>query len=211
MIPRLVLATALAIGALAPTAGPARADTRPVDTILRQHPVDDGVAVPAGLGPTRLQGDFDAVLAAVTDSGATAPTALSAAATMRRERQPNVVLPVTGGLVGGAVGLYGGAVTGGSIADRDGSGDLDFLGGAIIGGVLGEAFLLPLGVHLGNARKGSYLADLGISLLTAAAGWGLIVLTDSPAIAAAAAVVHLGIVVGAERKVADGRIAERAP
>jgi hypothetical protein len=61
------------------------------------------------------------------------------------------------GLLGGAVGLVGGAYLGALLAHNDDCAEcLDELGGALVLGTAGEAFLLPLGVHLANGSRGSY-------------------------------------------------------
>ena len=75
------------------------------------------------------------------------------------------------GLLGGAIGLVGGAYLGALIAhDGDCAECLEELGGALVGGTAGEALLLPLGVHLANGSRGSYWTAALVSAGLAAAG-----------------------------------------
>ena len=81
---------------------------------------------------------------------------------------------VAGGLLGGAVGFVGGAFIGAAIGGGNTICGDDSCGleEAAYGAVIGEATLLPLGVHLANHRRGNY----GLSLLASAAvaGAGLL-------------------------------------
>jgi hypothetical protein len=82
------------------------------------------------------------------------------------------------GILGGAVGLVGGAHLGALIAHNDNCADcLEELRGALVVGTAGEALLLPLGVHLANGSRGSYwkaalvsagLAVTGVAIIEAA-------------------------------------------
>lgn len=99
------------------------------------------------------------------------------------------------GILGGAVGFFGGAYLGAWIADSrdDGLDDLDAIHGALIGATLGESTLLPVGVHLANGRRGnlwlSTLASVGLAVggvgLMEAAHW------DAPAVPVIAVAVPL--------------------
>jgi hypothetical protein len=75
-----------------------------------------------------------------------------------------------GGLLGGAVGFVGGFYAGALMADGDDGDDLDFLSGGVAGATIGEGLLLPLGVHVANGQRGSYLHSAAASLGIAAAG-----------------------------------------
>jgi hypothetical protein len=193
-------------------------------SILARTPAAEGDPAPrSALGPSRAQGDFAPLLAelaaAVPDSaaatnatpatteGSVAPAA-APGVTAREETQPSIVLPVLGGIVGGTVGLYGGAIAALALND-DGSSDLGDLGAAVLGGLVAEVVLLPLGVHVGNAGKGSFLGDLAVSALTGVAGIGLIALIqDAPGVIAGVG-LQLGSVVYVERREAERRIEAR--
>jgi hypothetical protein len=75
-----------------------------------------------------------------------------------------------GGLAGGAVGLVGGFYVGAALANDDDPEDLEALAGGAVGATIGEALLLPLGVHLANGRRGSYAASALVSLGIVAGG-----------------------------------------
>lgn len=79
------------------------------------------------------------------------------------------------GLLGGAVGFFGGAYLGAYIADSDDDGldDLDALHGALILGAIGESTLLPAGVHIANGRRGNYWISAAASIALAFGGIGL--------------------------------------
>lgn len=85
------------------------------------------------------------------------------------ESRPAPVL-VSGGLVGGVVGLVGGFYVGAVLASDEDADDLDFLSGGVAGATVGEGLLLPLGVHIANGRRGSYMTSALASLGLAAAG-----------------------------------------
>ena len=71
-------------------------------------------------------------------------------------------LLVLGGVAGGALGLIGGAYTGYYIRRADCEDDEFLCGidGVAIGALVGEALLLPLGVHLVNRERGPYLTQV---------------------------------------------------
>jgi hypothetical protein len=88
---------------------------------------------------------------------------------------PSIALMIVGGTMLGAVGLLGGGTLGYNLENCRGSGD-DFcgLGGAILGGLIGESIALPVGVHWAGGRGslGSEIgAALGITLLGIAAAY----------------------------------------
>lgn len=95
----------------------------------------------------------------------------------------NPVVLAAGGVLGGAVGLMAGGFVGGLIGSTAcdyalwGGGDScygELFTAMTLGAVLGEATLMPLGVHLADRRRGNYslmtLASVGI----AAGGLGLV-------------------------------------
>ena len=104
------------------------------------------------------------------------------AATPQKTRIASVPSMAAGGLVGGAIGLIVFGYLGAVIADDpDSSEDLDALGGFVLGGALGEATMLPLGVHLVNRRQGNYAASMLASVGIVVAGLGLAFLTEDQA------------------------------
>jgi hypothetical protein len=122
--------------------------------------------------------------------------------------QPTIVLPVIGGAVGGLVGMYGGLLVGASI-ENDAYGD-GITEGMALGFLGGEMLMLPVGVHLGNGRKGSFLADLAVS---AVIGTGAVLLTsatDDGTPIVVGAMVQYVAVVAVERVTASRRLAKRA-
>lgn len=88
------------------------------------------------------------------------------------------------GLVGGAAGLFGGALLGyvvdTGLTDCAGEEWCGFRG-VLLGGVVGEVMMLPLGVHLANRGRGNYgsgvaaTALVGVGGLLVAAGMGDVV------------------------------------
>jgi hypothetical protein len=85
------------------------------------------------------------------------------------ESRPAPVL-AAGGLVGGGLGVLGGFTVGVALASDEDDDDLDLLGGGVAGATIGEGLLLPLGVHLANGRRGSYMTSALVSLGLAAVG-----------------------------------------
>ena len=108
------------------------------------------------------QGYRNSVLYLAQEDSSAAPTlAYVPPDSIMVPRQPSIVLPLLGGAAGGAAGMFGGLLVGASI-DNDEYHD-DISPGMVYGFLAGEMILLPVGVHLGNGRKGSFLADLAVS------------------------------------------------
>jgi hypothetical protein len=83
---------------------------------------------------------------------------------------------IFGGLVGGAIGFFAFGFAGALIADSqadDGSDGFEALGGFVVGAVVGESVMLPLGVHVANRRRGDYALELLASAAIAGVGVGL--------------------------------------
>jgi hypothetical protein len=100
-----------------------------------------------------------------------------------------------------ALGFLGGAVAGTAVAipfylalDDSGCEVCTGLIIAVPAVVVAYSAGQALGVHLGNGRRGTFLADLGISLLATAAGAGLGALADPDAAILGAAVGLAGTV-----------------
>ena len=77
---------------------------------------------------------------------------------------------LAGGLIGGAVGTLGGFYVGAVLGSDDDDDDLDFLGTGVAVATIGEGLLLPLGVHVANGSRGSYMSSALASLGLAAGG-----------------------------------------
>jgi hypothetical protein len=95
------------------------------------------------------------------------------------EGRTSTVWLATGGVVGGGLGLFTGMLAGALIdqgADTD-CREICFGPGLIIGGLLGEAAGLALGVHVVNGGRGSLALDILTS--TAILGAGLFLGQDS--------------------------------
>lgn len=76
-------------------------------------------------------------------------------------------LLVVGGIVGGAVGVFGGGLIGALLTGNDCEDCAIY--GAVYGGAAGGSALLPLGVHVANRERG----NLGLSLLSSLAIGGV--------------------------------------
>src|SRR5688572_20486113 len=87
---------------------------------------------------------------------------------------------IAGGLVGGALGLLVFGYAGALIADNqaDTGEDLAALGGFVVGASIGEALMMPLGVHLVNHRRGNYGTAALVSVAIAAGGLALAFATE---------------------------------
>jgi hypothetical protein len=108
---------------------------------------------------------------------------------------------IVGGALGGSLGLVGGAFVGVAMACGASSctGEYAGYGAALLGLLIGEVLLLPVGVHIGNGSKGNLAKDVGVSAGTAAAAIILGSMTESYAIFALAVAAHFGLTVRAER------------
>lgn len=80
-----------------------------------------------------------------------------------------------GGAGLGALGYFGGAVAG---VYMSGSQGLGALAVALLGGSIGGAVMMPIGVHGGNDGRGSLGATMGVSVVVVGAGLGLVLATE---------------------------------
>jgi len=87
--------------------------------------------------------------------------------------QPNDGAMILGGLVGGAIGVFGGGYLGASLNCNSNYDDFCGLEGALWGAAAGVSTLLPLGVHAANGGRGKYGSSLGVSLAIGALGMGI--------------------------------------
>lgn len=110
---------------------------------------------------------------------------------------PSTAVPMfVGGAIGGAIGLFGGGLVGFELAggsDTCGDDPCGFAG-MIVGAAIGEIIMLPLGVHVGNGKRGSYGAAFAAST---AVGVGGLLLLANVDLGEAAVVVPVGQIVAA--------------
>lgn len=121
--------------------------------------------------------------------------------------QAPLAIPIVVGTVLGTFAGYEGAL----IGDRTSPAYDDIPVGAALGFVAGETIGMPLGVHFGNARRGSFLGDLGMSALGQAAAIGLSLLTSSSAGYFVGLAGQVALTVANERRVGARRDAEIRP
>ncbi len=124
--------------------------------------------------------------------------------------QPPLVQPIVVGALATIAGAYAGAQIGDLIEGNSGSSSEYLPVGAAIGFLVGETIGLPLGVHFGNARRGNFAGDLGISLLGHLGAIGLAGLTGSLVGYAIGVAGQLAITVATERHVGGRKARERA-
>ncbi len=84
--------------------------------------------------------------------------------------QVSIIAPGIGGLVGAAAGFVGGGLIGAALARNDRGDGWAELGGFLMGAVIGEVSLTPVGVHIGNKRQGSLALDFLTSAVTGIGG-----------------------------------------
>ena len=83
--------------------------------------------------------------------------------------EPSIASPLTAGLIGAVVLGGAGIVIGNALDDNHSDGS----GGAAAGYLIGETVGVPLGVHLGNSRRGNYGGDLVVSMIGHLAALGV--------------------------------------
>jgi hypothetical protein len=158
--------------------------------------------------PARAQGwrasvlALPAALSVAGDSGTgAAPDSTRALALRLVPRpQPSIAGPIVGGVFSAGLGALGGALLG---AEADQNSD-DFVpAGAVLGFLAGEALLLPMGVHFGNGRRGSFAADLGMSVLGGAGAIALGAAVQNGVGYLVGIGAQIGLTVWTERRVAD--------
>jgi hypothetical protein len=131
---------------------------------------------------------------------AAAPTPDEVAA---RSQQPPYFGTVAGGTLGAIAGGIGGAYLGEAISGESITSDT-VPAEAAAGYFLGEIVFLPLGAHLANGRRGSFVADLAISFLTGVGVIGLTAATGSIAAYYLGTGAQIAIVVARERGDVEG-------
>jgi len=147
--------------------------------------------------------DYRASILYVAPADSTAPLAYAPHDTLAIQRQPSIAFPILGGAAGGFVGMVGGTVIGASI---DQPSD-DITPGMAYGFVAGEMLLLPVGVHVGNGRKGNFLADLAVSAVIGTTAVLVTAVSDDGIPLLIGAAAQYGAVVAVERSTAKAKIA----
>lgn len=137
---------------------------------------------PPALAFDSMQSPVAGVRASADAAGTDSRSARAPASTIRL---------VLGGAAGALYGLYLGGYAGAHIdrwGERAGHWDPCYecwlTTRVVVGGLIGETLLLPLGVHLANGRRGSYRESALSSLLVAAIGLGAAFPTSGAALIA---------------------------
>ena len=123
------------------------------------------------------------------------------AQTPSRPPQPrDPVGAIVGGLLGAGLGLFGGTLLGYEAAcGGRNCYDFDGFGEALVGALVGEVLLMPVGVHIGNRGAGNLAKDLGVSFAVGAGVLLLAAVADSPEFLLVGAIGQIGLTVWAER------------
>jgi hypothetical protein len=108
---------------------------------------------------------------------------------------------ILGGVLLGAGGLIGGGLIGQHL---EGSPCEDCIIGPFFGALAGESLAIPLGVHLGNGRRGDVGPALAASLGIGAAGLGAALLSEKAAVLLAIPVLQIAASIAIERHTAAG-------
>ena len=121
-------------------------------------------------------------------------------------KQPSIVFPMLGGAAGAVAGMYGGAFLGASLEEPA----HDITPGMVYGFLAGEMLLLPVGVHLANGRKGSFLADLAVSVVIGTSAVFATSAMDDGTPLVLGALAQYADVIAVERATAKRRLERRA-
>jgi hypothetical protein len=124
------------------------------------------------------------------------PTDPSIHAFPRQQMNPAVL--ATGGVLGGAVGVFAGALAGAKLTERDCE-DCGLVG-AVYGAIAGGSALLPLGVHVANHGRGNFGLSLLSSLAIGGVGLALASETNSAAVMIPVPVLQIVSSILIERK-----------
>jgi len=115
------------------------------------------------------------------------------------KQQVSIVQPIWGGLLGATVGFFGGAFVGSAASGQRG---YDAVGTAIAGAIIGEALVLPMGVHYGNRKQGNLVLDVLTSFVVVGAG---LLVSDDLDVVLFIPVVQIAATVAVERATARRR------
>jgi hypothetical protein len=158
-------------------------------------------------GMSAAQDYRNSILYVAAADSTTAPSLAYVPSTIDVPKQPSIVFPILGGAAGGIAGMYGGVIVGASI--EEGPAD-DITPGMVYGLLAGEMLLLPVGVHLGNGRKGSFLADLAVSAVIGTTAVFITSSTDDATPLLIGAAAQYAAVVAVERMTAKNRLEARS-
>jgi hypothetical protein len=130
----------------------------------------------------------------------------SARSTNPAFKQPSLLGPIAGGVTAGFAGVVVGGLLGNSFDDYNSD---DIPEGAILGLLAGEMLLMPIGVHLGNGRHGSFLADLAMSIVLGVAVTAATVATDDGSVLILGTAAQIASTIAIERGTAAKRARDR--
>jgi hypothetical protein len=142
------------------------------------------------------------------DSAKAPPRTLRPSDLPELDTQPPLVQPIVIASLAAVAGAYGGALIGDRL-DEDRNSEVFLPAGAAAGYFIGETIALPIGAHFGNARRGSFAGDLGISILGHLGAIALGTITSSGAVYLVGMGGQIAWTILNERKVAAGRDRER--
>jgi hypothetical protein len=116
---------------------------------------------------------------------------------------PSLTRVALGTVAGAAIGAAFGGLLGAAIDDEecgdDHGIDLDCLEGVGTGAMLGATLAVPMAAHAGNRYRGSFIADLAVSVGVLGATLGIAALTDEGALFAVP-IVQIPLCIWAERR-----------
>jgi len=195
----MLLRLTLALWLLAISAGPVSAQAYRA-SVLYAAAADSGATLSAAAAADTATATGQAAAPAVV------PDSAGTHSTNPAFKQPSLAGPIAGGVVAGFAGVVVGGLLGNSFDDYSSD---DIPEGAILGLLAGEMLIMPIGVHLGNGRHGSFLADLGISVLLGVAVTAAAVATDDGAVLILGTAAQIASTIAVERGTAAKRARSR--
>lgn len=201
----LALLSAVSAGSL-PARGQGAPASRPANAPLAYRPAAappfadrDGCAFGAACPGARVTASGSA---RSVPSGSLLPGSLGPVRSDTVIRHSSGAL-VLGGAIGWALGVVGGGFIGAGVEVRNTEHCYDWCGAAgfLLGAIVGESLLVPLGVHIANGRQGTYGKSAAASLGIAAAGLVLAPITAGVSILPIFP-VQLGVSIRRERNTA---------
>jgi hypothetical protein len=137
------------------------------------------------------------------DARRTPPPVARTIVTVARSPDPNTAGMLFGGLLLGAGGLFAGALLGDRMQAYPCE---DCIEGAFYGALVGESLAIPLGVHLGDRRRGNAGTALAASLGIGALGLGAAAVTDEWRLLLVIPVAQIASSIAIERHTALDRV-----